>query len=1265
MRQFTNQYQLQKTLRFELIPTEETKALLKEKGKKKSEKKLLEADKKRAIDFIVAKQVIDRYHREFIDSILDDIKKDSSIIGLLESCSTEKGKDELRKKISESFKKDPRYNSLFGKELFVKEDKEKEIAESPLYKYAKNESEKSALESFVNFTTYFKGYQENRKNMYVSKKQTTAIAYRIVNVNLPKYEQNINIFSEIVKTDLVDRFKKNIQLKKLLKGKSCEDIFTLDYYVNVWKQTEIEEYNDIVGAINTDIKQYNDTTSDKKKSQLPLMIKLYKQILGFKEEDKDKWAFCGFNSDIELLRAIGEFYEVYKSKIEEKLKHLLESINTFDLAGIHVHQKSLKTISSFMFDDGYTIARSIIRQKSDESYEDYKERIKKGNKSFTIKDINKKANVNLCQYFSKHSFIDDTEDNEKREEKEIFETINVAYKDAKEIIDNAKNYSKKKLAGSGDEQKLKALLDSLKNLQHFVHPLLGKGDEKKRDWGFYNEFMELWEELLPLNILYDKVKSHMTKKTFSQDKINVVFDVNRDFLRGWTDSKTENSDNGTQYGGYLFRRANAIGEYDYYLGISKNAHLFRRQDGVQGVFERLEYYQLVNRTIYQNSYIGANSYEDDKYKLKEAIMSFATRAFKSDEEIGFLDEIKKKDTPSSMLTAINNLSGTVYLELLKDNDFSIANRRMIDNLKNTLLSLKRIPKTQDYKDKDYSLFTEVMDDIENLCCEERVFEYFPVIDEEIKDAQKDVKKPLLLFKISNKDLSYAETYSNGKRTSRGTENLHTMYFKALMEGKQNVFDLGSGQIFFRKKSIQLKEVTHPAGIPIENKNERVRIKRPDRTLAYDLIKDKRYTEDKYLFHLSVIINYPQQELPKPENKKSVNNFIAGFNKKTLDYLRKNKQSINIIGIDRGERNLIYVSLINAKGEHVTSDFPHSYNLINNFDYQKKLKQIAKNRGEERKNWTIPEKITDIKKGYLSQVVHEIASLAVRHHAIIVMENLSRGFKHGRFPIEHQVYQLFENMLIEKLSYFAFKKDSPAEEYGNIKNGVQLAVPMNKEDWVNQNGWLFYVPAGYTSKIDPATGFVNLFNMGKPVSLKEFFGAFDEIAYRNDLFHFRFDYSKEAFRRSRKDFTNKWTLSSHGERIEKKRSEDLTSKFKSFFAKPEVNLPLEKVSVESICNLSDDQLKELWGLFKLLLKMRNSNDDQDYIISPVASDALFITGPDNSMHIEDADANGAYNIALKGLYWLFYDFPTNENGYLKYIKDEDWFQFIQTKPYLND
>ena len=375
--------------------------------------------------------------------------------------------------------------------------------------------------------------------------------------------------------------------------------------------------------------------------------------------------------------------------------------------------------------------------------------------------------------------------------------------------------------------------------------------------------------------------------------------------------------------------------------------------------------------------------------------------------------------------------------------------------------------------------------------------------------------------------------------------------------------------------------------------------------------------------------------------------------------------MNIIGIDRGERNLIYVSVINQRGENLIP--PRHFNIIGNYDYLEKLKKTEKNRDEARKNWTKIERIKDLKSGYLSQVVHEIAKLVVQYNAIVVLEDLNFGFKRGRFNVERQVYQNFEKMLIQKFNYLAFKKDMPYQDLGNIRSGLQLTAPFTSfKELGKQSGWLFYVPAGYTSKIDPSTGFVNLFNMNKPAdSLKEFFGAFDEIAYRDGLFYFSFDYSKKEFNTVKSDYTNRWTLASHGLRIvgKEKLLKDLTMEFASFFE--EAKLPFDKVSVKSVTELDEGKLKELWGLFKLMLKMRNSNDEYDFIISPVACETPFITGEENSMHISDADANGAYNIALKGLYWLWNGFPTDEKGYLKYIKDEDWFHFIQTKPYLNE
>ena len=90
-------------------------------------------------------------------------------------------------------------------------------------------------------------------------------------------------------------------------------------------------------------------------------------------------------------------------------------------------------------------------------------------------------------------------------------------------------------------------------------------------------------------------------------------------------------------------------------------------------------------------------------------------------------------------------------------------------------------------------------------------------------------------------------------------------------------------------------------------------------------------------------------------------------------------------------------------------------------------------------------------------------------------------------------------------------------------------------------------------------------------------------------------------------------------------------------------------------------------------MRNSipNSEIDYLISPVkADDGTFFDsrvqkelGEEAKLPI-DADANGAYHIALKGLYLLKNDFNLNEKGYIENISNSEWFNFVQEKNYLN-
>ena len=153
---------------------------------------------------------------------------------------------------------------------------------------------------------------------------------------------------------------------------------------------------------------------------------------------------------------------------------------------------------------------------------------------------------------------------------------------------------------------------------------------------------------------------------------------------------------------------------------------------------------------------------------------------------------------------------------------------------------------------------------------------------------------LYLFQIYNKDFS---PYSKGK------PNLHTLYWKMLFDSK-NLEDVvyklnGQAEVFYRKKSITEKNnIIHKAYENLPNKN-------PDNSKAtskfdYDIVKDKRYTLDKFQFHVPITMNFKADG-------------ILNINPRVNKFLKDNPD-VNIIGIDRGERHLLYYTLINQKGE---------------------------------------------------------------------------------------------------------------------------------------------------------------------------------------------------------------------------------------------------------------------------------------------------------------------------------------------------------------
>ena len=1292
---FTKVYSLSKTLRFELIPIAGTKEAIAKSG-------IIEQDRHRDIVYEEAKDIIDRYHKYFIDSVLDDFcltyanegQNDSLeefytcyMCGLKEDAQKklfEKIQGKLRKQIADAFANDSRFKNLNNNKLI------KEV----LVNWGLSSGERDIIDLFKNFTTYFSNFFTNRKNMYTDKVSPSAIAHRLVNENLPLFIDNINIFDKIAVSPVAESFAEIYSnFEEYLNVLDIPEMFTLGYYNNVLTQKQIDVYNLIIGGkslddgskikgLNEYINIYNNECKNDKSKRLPKLKPLYKQILSDKEPVS--WLSEQFTSDNELLAAVKKAYQeldnnVFNKKVpsERSLKELLLSLGEYDLEKIYINNEYLTTISQRTTGNYGVFTKCLVEetkraltQKKNETDDSYNERCTKkvkSQKSFSIAEINNsvathnaESKVLLQDYFSNLDAIN----NENKQKKDVFTQIEEAYSAAEDLLTSTYPEKKKLVQDRASIEKIKTLMDAIKALQRFVKPLLGSGTEADKDEKFYGEFILLWDKLKIFSNLYDMVRNWITSKPYNTKKIKLHFENNGSILNGWVDSKTENSDNGTQYGGYIFRKKNSIDEYDYFIGVSADTKLFRNEaccaTNLLGCYERLNYYQIKSKTIYGAAYKG--NYSEESANIIESILSFLERNY----SIAVINEIKgssKEITAKGLLNNVRAHLGNESIEkLLDDEKFDIANKKLTQSLQKTLASFVRVAGAVSLAQKEYTLFSDLMVDVEQLC-NEKIFTYYKIDSQEINDALKAEKKRLYLFKISNKDLSFAESYSNGKRKRRGKENLHTMFFKELMSGNQTVFDLGAAAIYFRERSINISKEVEEKGHHYEMLKDR---------FGYPIISNKRYCYDKFLLHLSIVQNYQLKECD-----------VYALNRMVRDFV-KESDDVRVLGIDRGERNLLYATIIDLKGNIIKQCSLNEIDKDNNssVDYHKLLTKREDEMDKARDSWNKIEKIKDLKEGYLSAVIHKLAELIVEYNAIVVLEDLNPGFMRGRLKVESSVYQKFEKMLIDKLNYLVDKNRQP-QEPGGVLNAYQLTPKYEDVGEADkQCGFLFYIPAWNTSKIDPVTGFANMFSIHytSREAAKEFFGKFDSIRYNSEKDYFEFEFDYAEFTKKAEGTRTHWTVCTCGKRLENYRDEkqnsnwscravDITEDIKNLFAKNNISLGAD-LKNDILKQDGAEFFKELIRLFKLTLQMRNSRPggSEDYLHSPVADEnGVFYNSNecDESLPL-NADANGAYNIARKGLWIVRQIKASNDWDKLRLaISNKEWLNFAQTKPYLND
>lgn len=1284
MKRFTNLYQLSKTLRFELKPIGKTLENIKKHG-------LLEQDTHRAENYVKVKEIIDKYHKAFIEECLNTFTDSSEIYAeqnkkfeteLFEFEKAYKDKNdlkspqsELRKIIAKSFNNE-KYKRLFGKEL-IKED---------LIGFLKDNVEDITLvQEFKDFTTYFTGFHENRKNMYSDEDKSTAIAYRLIHENLPRFIDNILVFEKIAKTSVAQDFTELYKnFESFLNVNEISEMFKLDYYNMVLTQTQIDVYNAIIGGktiedsdikikgLNEYINLYNQQQKDKH-NRLPKLKPLYKQILS----DRNAISWLPEQFDVnekggKVLEAIQKAYNELEQQIlnnsneaEHSLTELLESLSNYDLSKIYIpNDAQLTDLSQKVYGHWNIISKALLedlklttprksRKETDEKYEERLNKILKSQSSFSIRKITDSVHntypeikSSIITYFENIGNIDNEEEN-------IISKITNSYNIAKDLLNTP--YTGNNLSQDTiNVEKIKNLLDAIKDLQHFIKPLLGKGDESEKDEKFYGEFTLLWDELNNITPLYNMVRNYMTRKPYSTEKIKLNFE-NSTLLDGWDLNKeTDNTS--------IILRKDGI----YYLAIMNKKH--NRVFDIDSIptegecFEKMEYKffkdltTMVPKCTTQTNDVKKHfSTETLPYIIKNP------KNFNSD----FI--ITKEEFDLNNI--LYNGKKKFQKDYLKESGDYIGYKnaltqwirfclRFVSQYKSTMIYDTSLFNNED-KINSYQSLDEFYKEI-NLYLYKISFR--KISSEYINSLVEDGK--IYLFKIYNKDFS---SYS------KGTPNMHTLYWKMLFDDT-NMSDVcyklnGQAKVFFRKSSIKIEHPTHPANQPIENKNTLSNKKQS--VFKYDLIKDKRYTIDKFQFHVHITMNF------KGIGINNINNLVNQF--------IQEQEDLHIIGIDRGERHLLYLTVIdllgNIKEQYSLNEIINNYNgNTYKTNYHDLLAKREKERMDARQSWKSIESIKELKEGYLSQVIHKITELMVKYNAIVVLEDLNMGFMRGRQKVEASVYQKFEKMLIDKLNYLVDKKKQP-EELGGTLNALQLTNKFESfQKLGKQSGFLFYTQAWNTSKIDPVTGFVNLFDTRYETreKAKDFFKKFDAICYNaeKDWFEFSFDYNNLTTK-AEGTRTN-WTLCTYGKRIETFRDKkqnsqwisneiNLTEKFKSFFEK--YNIELNDSLKESIVSQdSAEFFKGLLSLLRLTLQLRNSeiNSDVDYLQSPVAdNNGVFFNSQecDNSLP-QNADANGAYNIARKGLWIVNQIKNSSDISKVKLaISNKEWLKFAQEKPYL--
>lgn len=1230
---FTGKYPLSKTLRFELKPQGRTGEWIRERGE-------LAVDTDRADKYAVVKGIIDDCHKAFIDKVLSDpdTKFDwKPLAQAMEGYRKEKDwqhrikaravlqqeQDAMRKAVAACFtsgKYKQYFNSLWGKSLF-KTVLPAFITGDPDYEY-----KAACLESFKGFTTYFTGFFENRKNLYTDEEKASSLAYRIVNENFPLFMAAQRMFEAAqgqypaalreAEETLIDYFDID----------SLADVFCdTNAYNLCLSQADITFFNDILGGwvetegvkikgVNEYLNEAYQNSSDSSAKRIRI-APLYKQLLS--DRVSNSFYIDAFDDDRQMADAIGQFAQMLHEDVDEetgevvdvldRIIDIVSGIRSSDLTGIYIGKKNYWALSQALFAHNGAVIKNCLQQCREERTGPVLGMTKRqagtwGKKCVSLKELTEA--LDACNTACDLSLLTAraTALVKKLESQE--DGLDEAL--AKATVSSRIQQDDKALG------QIKGYLDAAQDLMRFMRIF----ETDTAEDSVFLDFSFCMCRLKNIIPLYNKTRNRLTKKPYSRKKIKLNFN-SPTLAAGWDVNKEKT--NRTM----IFRRGET-----YYLGITPPGQkapkgAFAHDDAAEDFYEKMEYKLLPNPHMMLPkvafSPTGIERYEPSSYILE-----------------GYEAKKHIKSSKSFDLGFCHDLIDFFKEVCAKTPGWSVFDFQFSD--------------TSTYKDIS-GFYREVSDAAYSV---RFVHVSAEAVDQLVEDGI------LYLFQIYNRD------YAAG---AHGLPNLHTLYFQSLFTPenlKDPCFKLcGGAEVFYRPASIKNPR-SHKVGEKLVDKwmtmPDKSKVPIPEdvyqelflhangktkklseeakgyldtglvriKDVKYEIVKDRRFTEDKFLFHVPVTMNQRSTGIPY-------------LNREVCAFLHDNPD-VNVIGIDRGERCLLYATVVNQKGEIIDQC---DLNTIDGYDYHAKLVQRQNARTNQRRSWKSIEGIKNLKEGYLSLAVRKVVGLMLEYNAIVVMEDLNADFKRSRSCIEAAVYQKFEKMLIDKLNYFVSSKDMrDASKPGGVRCGYQLANRFESFAKLGrQSGFVFYVSPWHTASIDPATGFANLFpshllTYKSAQETKAFFERFLGIRFNPDRGYFEFSFNYSNFSLAQDDYRDAWTVCAnrsyrsifvHRDGRWVPEDVEVNEKLKKLFSDACVGYTDGRDLRDSIAAFGAGQLKDLLFCFKTLLQMRYASKEETHILSPVrdADGRFFRTGTGNGAPA-NADASSAYCIALKGL-----------------------------------